>query len=173
MKWVLAGAAVFVLSVLAIAAIFIMRSFVFNPNRGNTNAVASQSHDSTSAEKAAEDTSNSPNSSLLASQVDLVGKWTGTYGVSNNPATLTVSEHKDGKFGGVIEQGGIRVAFTGTLDPQSRRVTMKETQVLTGSGWSLGENIGVISADGRSMSGTGSDATGRQFGISYQWSFSR
>jgi len=84
-----------------------------------------------------------------------------------------VKEYKDGKFSGVIEQGEVRVAYTGTIDTQSRRVTMKETQVLSGSGWSLGEDTGEISADGRKMFGTGNDAVGGSFGISYQWSFSK
>jgi len=174
MKWVLAGSATLVLVIVVIGAILIARSSIFNSNRANPNrtSVTSQNnaaHD----EQTTANNANSASDSVASSRLDLAGKWTGTYGPSNNPATLTISEYKDGKFSGVLEQGGTRVAFTATLDPQSRRVTMKETRVLNGSGWSLGENTGELSADGRSMSGTGNDATGRQFGMSYQWSFSR
>jgi len=52
-------------------------------------------------------------------------------------------------------------------------VTIKETRVLSGSGWSLGENTGELSADGRTMSGTGGDAMSAQLGLSYSWSFTR
>ena len=37
----------------------------------------------------------------------------------------------------------------------------------------LGEDEGKISSDGRTMSGTGQDALGGQFGMTYQWSFSK
>ena len=103
----------------------------------------------------------------------LAGKWTGTYGPMGQPATLLIEEHRGGKLKGVIEQGGVRVAFEGSLDASTRRVTMKETRVLSGSGWSLGENIGELSADRRTMSGTGSDPFGAQLGATYNWSFSK
>jgi hypothetical protein len=74
---------------------------------------------------------------------------------------------------GVLEQGGVRVAFTGSVDAASRKVTIKETRVLSGSNWSLGENTGELSADGRKMSGTGGDELGAQLGMSYEWSFTK
>ncbi|HEX8071800.1 MAG TPA: protein kinase [Pyrinomonadaceae bacterium] len=103
----------------------------------------------------------------------LTGKWTGTYGPMNQPATLTVEEHRGDTFSGVLEQGAVRVAFTGRVNAARRGVTIKETRVLSGDGWSLGEGTGTLSQDGRSMSGTGQDPTGAQFGMSYQWSFTK
>lgn len=104
----------------------------------------------------------------------LAGKWTGTHGPMNMPATLVVkAERKSNKFSGVLEQNGIRVAVEGNFDQSSRRVSFKETRVLSGGGWSLGENTGELSADRRTMSGTGSDPLGAQFGITYNWSFSK
>lgn len=101
----------------------------------------------------------------------LTGTWTGTYGPASQPAKMMIKENQDGEFSGVLEQGGVSVAFVGTVD--KRKVTLKETQVLSGDGWSLGENTGEISDNGRKMSGTGKDAIGGQFGISYNWSFVR
>jgi serine/threonine protein kinase len=165
--------ALLIFAVITAAAIFLVRSFVVN-NGANANSNGSQNvpGENTASEKGAEN-SNSGNTSPLTSQVDLIGKWTGTYGPANSPATLMVKEYTDGKFSGVLEQGEVRVAFNGSVDTKSRRVTIKETQVLSGSGWSLGEDTGEISPDGRKMSGSGKDAAGGQFGISYQWSFER
>lgn len=175
-KWVIAGGSVFlVLIVLAGAAFFSLKSF-FEARRtanANTNSTSTQKPPRDTNTGEAPNADNSGNTTPLAGQANLVGKWTGTYGLSNNPATMMINEYKEGKFSGVIEQREVRVAFNGTIDIQSRRVTMKETQVLRGSGWSLGENAGEISADGRKMSGTGSDAIGGAFGMSYQWSFSK
>jgi hypothetical protein len=50
---------------------------------------------------------------------------------------------------------------------------MKQLSVVTGNSWSLGEDAGHLSADGTRMSGTGKDAIGGSFGMSYQWTFSK
>jgi len=104
---------------------------------------------------------------------DLKGEWVGTYGPLGQQATLTIQESKGGRLSGILQQGGVRVAFVGSVDFSAGRVSIRETRVLSGSGWSLGENAGSISADGREMFGTGKDAAGAQLGMTYQWSFSR
>ena len=104
---------------------------------------------------------------------DLKGEWVGTFGPLGLPATLTVEESAGGILTGILTQGSVKVAFTGSFDPATRRVTIKETRVLSGGDWSLGENSGSLSSDGRTMSGTGGDALGRQLGVNYQWSFTR
>ncbi len=116
---------------------------------------------------------NTDGISTAASVSDLRGVWTGTFGPLGLPATLTIKSHSDRGFDGTVEQGGVRVAFRGTVNAATREITMKETEVLSGGSWSLGENVGKLSADGKNMSGTGKDAIGEQFGISYSWSFSR
>jgi serine/threonine-protein kinase len=136
-----------------------------HPLSGNS-AISDQKGD---AVQNAESESTSPS----ASAQDLTGNWIGTYGPSNGPATLVVNEDKDGRLSGVLDQGGVRVAFTGSVDAASRKVTIKETRVLSGSNWSLGENTGELSADGRKKSGTGRDELGAQFGVSYEWSFTK
>ena len=104
---------------------------------------------------------------------DLTGTWIGTYGPLGTPATLAIKEHRGSEWSGVLEQGNVRVAFTGGIEPGSRQVTFKETKVIRGDGWSLGDNKGELSSDGRLMSGTGKDAVSEQLGISYQWTFSK
>ncbi len=57
----------------------------------------------------------------------------------------------------------------GTYDSQSRTLTMKQTEVLSGEGWSLGEDVGKLSSDGKKISGTGKDAMGGSLGMSYEF----
>jgi len=173
LKWTLAGGFAFlILTLVAIATVFVVRSLLVN-SAGSVNRKTTTSQSSNNPNNTEAGTVDNSNSSSLRNQLDISGKWSGTYGPSNTPATLTVNEYRNEKFSGVLEQGENRIAFTGSVDTQSRQVMIKETRVLSGSGWSLGEDTGEISADGRRMSGTGSDAIGRQFGINYPWSFSK
>jgi hypothetical protein len=85
-----------------------------------------------------------------------------------------VINNQNGKeLDGQLEQGTIRVAFKGTYDSASRTLTMSQTEVLSGEGWNLGEDVGQVSADGKKMSGTGKDPLGESLGMSYRWSFTR
>jgi hypothetical protein len=86
---------------------------------------------------------------------------------------LIIKEQKGSSWTGVLEQGEFQIAVIGSVDGSTRQITFKETEVLKGSGWSLGNNAGAISPDGRKISGTGKDAVGAQLGISYEWSFSK
>lgn len=104
---------------------------------------------------------------------DLKGTWTGTYGPLSYPTRLVVQDHSGDKFEGTLEQGAFRVTFIGTYNSATRELTMKQTKVLSGDGWSLGEDSGKISTDGKMISGTGQDPLGGALGITYQWSFSR
>jgi hypothetical protein len=102
---------------------------------------------------------------------DLRGTWTGTYGHMGQPAKLIIKTHNGKTLEGVLEQGAVRVAFNGTIESGS--IHLKQTAVLSGEGWSLGEDAGTISNDGKKMTGTGKDAFGEAFGMTYQWSFVR
>lgn len=115
--------------------------------------------------------SNVNSTSVTASASDLRGTWTGTYGPAGNAATLVIKNQNGDKFDGVLEQGGMRVAFEGTI--KSGAIHMKQTRVLNGEGWSLGEDTRALSSDGKRLSGTGKDAVGGSLGMTYQWSFSR
>lgn len=108
-----------------------------------------------------------------SSPVDLRGMWAGTYGPMNFATKLTIRNHDGNSLDGVLEQGTFRVAFKGTYDSGSRTLTMMQTEVLSGEGWSLGEDVGNVSPDGKRISGTGKDPMGASLGMTYQWSFSR
>jgi serine/threonine protein kinase len=105
--------------------------------------------------------------------VNLKGTWAGTYGPLGYATKLIINNHNGKELVGVLEQGTVRVAFKGTYDPSSRSVRLKQTEVLQGEDWSLGEDVGTLSADGKMLSGTGKDAVGGMLGISYNWSFRR
>jgi hypothetical protein len=107
------------------------------------------------------------------SSEDLRGTWAGTYGPLGYATKLVIQKQEGNSFDGVLEQGTIRVAFKGTYNSKSRTLTMAQTEVLSGEGWSLGEDEGKLSADGKKISGTGKDALGGSLGMSYQWSFIR
>ena len=111
--------------------------------------------------------------SVGSSDVELRGTWSGTYGPMGVPAKLIIKNQNGDKLDGTLEQGPVRVAFTGTYDAGSRLLTLKQTEVLTGDGWSLGEDSGKLSDDGRKISGTGKDAMGGPLGFEYQWSFTK
>ncbi len=108
-----------------------------------------------------------------ASTDDLTGTWTGTYGPLHNSTKLIIKNHKGNELDGILEQGPIRVAFKGSYDSASRTINFKQTDILEGDGWSLGEDAGKLSADGKKMTGTGKDAIGGALGMSYEWSFAR
>lgn len=104
---------------------------------------------------------------------DLRGTWNGTYGPMGIATKLTIKNQDGESLDGVLEQGAIRVAFKGTYNPQSRALTMTQTELVSGTDWSLGEDVGQLSPDGKKISGTGKDAFGGSIGINYQWSFTR
>jgi hypothetical protein len=107
------------------------------------------------------------------SSEDLRGTWAGTYGPLGFATRLVIKNQNGKEFDGTLEQGTIRVAFKGTYESQSRTLKMIQTEILSGEDWSLGEDVGKLSSDGKKISGTGKDALGGSLGMSYQWSFSR
>lgn len=108
-----------------------------------------------------------------ASTEDLKGTWTGTYGPLSYASKLIINHQDGNNLDGVLEQGKTRVAFKGTYDSGSRTLKMSQTKVLSGEGWSLGEDVGTLSADGKKISGTGTDPVASSLGFAYQWAFTR
>ncbi|HUE82407.1 MAG TPA: protein kinase [Pyrinomonadaceae bacterium] len=170
-KWAVAGIGVLLLFLIVVGAgaLYFYSARQPAPATDDANTTNNRPDDA----RQAGEQQNNDGVSAAASVSDLRGVWTGTFGPLGLPGTLTIKSHSDRGFDGTLEQGGVTVAFKGTLDAPTREITMKETEVLSGGSWSLGENVGKLSADGKSMSGTGKDAIGGQFGISYSWSFSR
>ncbi len=178
-KWVVAGLLTLLIGALitVTAILYITRNEIANHN---SNAKATSDRNS---EVVPSTTSNgnidavpdtgSENTSPATGWQDLRGTWIGTYGLLNRSARLSIKDHKGSGWSGVLEQGEFRIALSGNIDASSRQVTFKETRVLSGNGWSLGENTGELSPDARKMSGTGKDAVGEQLGVAYEWSFSK
>lgn len=167
-KWIAGGLLTLVIA--AVIAVLAVRYMTKNEaTKSGAPAIATSTDNTAVVPNAA--TEKEPGST---SDQGLTGTWNGTYGLLGTPATLLIKEHKGDKWSGILEQGDTRVAFTGTIEAASRKLTFRETEVISGGdGWSLGENKGELSPDGRRMSGTGQDAFGSQLGMSYPWSFSK
>lgn len=102
-----------------------------------------------------------------AAKLGLAGSWSGTQ--NNSKTSLVINGGSGDDFNGVKTQGSFQVAFTGHIDPSTRQVTIQETRIIkSASGWSLGTETGRLSADGRTLSGTGQDEN-----TSYTWSYSK
>jgi hypothetical protein len=107
----------------------------------------------------------SPKDSETVTQPKLAGTWAGTF--NQKSATLVINSVNDNnQFYGNLTVGDTRLAIAGNTGPGLKEVTIRETAVLRGTGWSLGTNTGVFANDGRSMSGTGQDSR-----TSYSWEF--
>jgi serine/threonine protein kinase len=166
LRWVAAAAAIMVALVVIVAVGIAIQLGVTRPRANREGAVEVVNQNTVVPV-------TSPPPIVATSSEDLRGRWEGTYGPMGF-ATKLVIENQDGNsFDGTLEQGAIRVAFKGTYDSQSRTLKMTQTDVVSGEGWSLGEDSGKLSSDGKRISGTGKDALGGSLGMSYQWSFQR
>jgi hypothetical protein len=174
-KWAVGGlAALFLFVVVGGAAgIYLYTTHVSRPSNDSENTPNQSNRRASVAEDGKAEGSRPGSVSPGAIDHDLKGTWTGTYGPLGLPATLIIKHDNGTTFDGTLKQGEVTVYFSGTYDPKSRELLIKESKVLSGDGWSLGEEAGKLSADGTQMSGTGKDAVGGQFGISYQWAFSK
>jgi len=99
---------------------------------------------------------------------NLRGTWTGTWDHDSSDCTITFDRVDGNQFSGTLTERGTVVRFDGTFDPDTRIFRFNETRVIalgpTMSWWSLGKNVGTLSADGRYLSGTGVDKNGE-----YPW----
>jgi serine/threonine protein kinase len=186
-KWVVGGAAALLVFAVVFVGIGIAIKFgadrITGPTTDNSNRQVNHntSGDTNDQRPSSENTDASPSPSNSESSItegtgnDLRGTWTGTYGHFGEPAKLIVKTQQDNKVDGVLQQGEIQVAFSGTFDARSGRLTMKQTSVLNDPDgtWLLGTDTGKVSGGGKQMSGTGKDAISGQFGLTYEWSFTR
>jgi hypothetical protein len=99
---------------------------------------------------------------------NLRGTWTGTWDHDSSDCTITFDRVDGNQFSGTLTERGTVVRFEGTFDPDTRVFRFNETRVVelgpTMAWWSLGKNVGTLSADGRYLSGTGVDNNGE-----YPW----
>ncbi len=102
---------------------------------------------------------------------DLVGTWKGSFGYNAGDCTIEITRAEGDAFYGTLRKEGAEILFKGTFDPESRALSFNETEVVrlgaAMSVWSLGENRGAISRDGRMIYGTGVDEWGQ-----YAWAVS-
>ncbi len=161
-KWIAAASGVFVALILLVGVVIGVNYVVGRLKASRDTAVQIQTQNSTP-----------PPPVVPTSNVDLRGAWTGSYGPFGTATKLVINNQNGNSFDGQLEQGMLRVAFKGTYDPASRTLTMKQTKVLRGEGWNLGEDVGEVSEDGKKISGTGKDPLGESLGITYQWAFTK
>ncbi len=105
------------------------------------------------------------------SSTDLLGTWKGSWGYNAGDCTIEITRVEGEAFFGTLRKEGAEILFHGTFDPTSRALLFEETKVVRlgakMSEWSLGENRGSISRDGRTMFGIGVDEWGQ-----YTWAVS-
>lgn len=166
-KWIFATVGIGVLGVLLVVAGIAIKLGIDMFRQPSTPPPDGNSQRSTKSQAGPTDT----NTTAVLSPTDLRGTWKGTYGPLGSAATLVIRNHNGKSFEGVLEQGAVRVAVNGTIESSS--IHMKQTKVIAGDGWNLGEDSGTISSDGKRMSGTGKDEFGGSLGLTYQWSFTR
>lgn len=170
-KWfIIVPAALFV--IMALLVTMLALNFLLSRIRASRDIARNISINTNSA-PIAEPSQNEEPILTTDSLSDLKGTWEGTYGPFNNPTKLIINHQQGQNLDGVLEQQTVRVAFKGTFDPLSRSLRLTQTEVLSGEDWSLGEDVGTLSADGKKLNGTGKDAVGGQLGISYNWTFER
>ena len=101
----------------------------------------------------------------------LLGTWQGNWGHNDGECTLEIYRVDGNVFYGRLKKEGAEVLFEGKFNPKTRRLAFTETEVLRlgthMTGWSLGENRGIISRDGRILVGSGRDEWGQ-----YGWAAS-
>ena len=101
---------------------------------------------------------------------NLVGRWRGTFGYNDPEAMIYIDRVEGNRFYGNLTVHGALIALEGTVD--SEGIYFHETKVLTidkslGK-WSLGNDRGTFSSDGKSMFGDGQDEYG-----TYEWGMTK
>lgn len=111
---------------------------------------------------------------LTARITDLRGQWSGSY-PGTMPAQLTIDRQDGQTFSGTLSVTTMAGKETSQLQVEGKisgqAVELRELKILSSGaapGWTLGTATGVLEADTRRMSGSGTD--GRS---SYQWNFTR
>ena len=102
---------------------------------------------------------------------DLLGTWKGSWGYNSVDCTIEITWVKGDEFSGTLRKEGAEILVHGTFSRATRAVEFREIKVVRLGAdmrqWSLGENRGSLSRDGRIMYGTGVDEWGQ-----YAWAVS-
>lgn len=107
-----------------------------------------------------------------ARRPELLGTWRGSWGYNSGDSSIEIGLVEGNSFSGTLRKEGAEILIQGTFCPVTRELRFNETKVVRlGSEmqvWSLGENRGSISCDGRILYGTGVDKFGQ-----YTWALTR
>jgi hypothetical protein len=115
-------------------------------------------------------TSSPASTPFAVKKLDVTGIWSGRY--FRAPAAIIINSQGGESFSGTLSCAGFLVTISGSINQDTKHVTLKETKFIKTAKakydtWFLGTNYGLISNDGKTMSGTGK---GRG---SYSWVFSK
>lgn len=124
--------------VVVLAALILTCACTTQPAANNTAATANANSSNTGAPQA-------------TGYIDLVGKWEGQS--QGQPSTLVIRSHMGDTFTGTKTVGENQVDVAGMVNLSTREITIRETNVVKGSGYSMGAGTGVIAPNGRQMSG--------------------
>lgn len=110
----------------------------------------------------------SPNGNTNATpsrNFDVLGTWVGNDNRHSEPVTLFIGQQNGNSFSGILNLKSARVAFTGSIDNNTKQITIKDTHVISQNvqkdgAWSLTETKGVISSDGKQIITVGEDTYG-------------
>lgn len=177
-------AAVLLLAVGVGAGIILSRGNLFGEKDSQERSYNTNKNDSRGSDRPTVTTNTAPLPSPTstptpdvpaAEKLGLVGNWSG---LQNNAASsLTIVGGQGNAFSGTKVTGDYQISFVGSIDPATRRVTIKETRVLKGTpysngkGWSLGSETGTLSADGKKLTGKGNDQYNPK--TPYSWSYTK
>lgn len=105
-----------------------------------------------------------------AKRMDIKGTWTGTFALRD--AVLYINSQDNDSFSGILKNSkGAIVAVSGTVNSETRRITMQEDRIVEqakeGAAWVLGSNTGWISADGQRLNGSGKDTAGHSYTFTF------
>lgn len=102
--------------------------------------------------------------------ISIIGSWKGKF--QDTPATLNIYTQNDNLYSGTLENSGALVAVGGTINENTRQITLDERDVIRtqkGRTWTLGSGKGIISEDGKRMSGKSRDKRNG----AYSWTLSK
>lgn len=179
-----AAAAVLLLAVGVGAGIILSRGSLFGENDSRDSSNSTNKSDSRGSDRSSATSNTAPQSAPAstptpelpaAEKLGIVGNWSG---IQNSKATsLIIYSGQGNAFSGMKIQGDNQISFVGTIDPNTRQMSMKETKVVKGTpysdgkGWSLASETGTLSADGRKMTGKGNDQYNQK--TPYSWSYTK
>ncbi len=163
--WLAIGILVFLMMVIG-TVLIVGRSIWLSKNNSTVKSSASNSN--------ASNNNSMPTSTASTPQervgIDITGTWKGKF--QDSPATLIINNQNDNSYSGTLNNSGALVGVGGTINESTRQITLEEREVIRtqkGRTWTLGSGKGVVSEDGKRMSGKSRDKRNG----AYSWTLSK